>query len=516
MLTARVRCRLGAVVLGGVLAGAALSAQAQSPPLPPSDALVAELHATAYRWCPWAATHRCSDCVIPLKDSAQGPATQQVLGLLRGKRGGTARIVAQQVDNHQLAFSVESEGPAGDYEGTILLGAGAPQLPVKLSVSVKHEVVLPLIVLTLGIWLALALKRYVGVIRGLWTLQQREAALALAFLASHGRFVAASRGQPYATFAIEPPFSTERTQLAATIEAIKKTSGLTIDTSQPTYKDLIQRFERLEKVAASWGTFAGRLARASEVNAAVSAAAAQLPPVVGDPEIALSADLSSRLAGRPFTELNEYERHEAELAPALAFAAGWLKMAERIVEASEWMATLEAQSAVGPAEKKDFEDARKNLGAAAQSLRRAQSPDDLETIRKQLEALEQTLGRIGSRPTGLRRDAAARLLRGFVRRTRLEMAGTADDDLSAAEAATQDPLVRLESYRERQRRWDRAMGVIAFAIALLTALQKFYLDKPFGSLGDYINLLLVGLATRAAVEAVATALDWYQAASASR
>jgi hypothetical protein len=55
------------------------------------------------------------------------------------------------------------------------------------------------------------------------------------------------------------------------------------------------------------------------------------------------------------------------------------------------------------------------------------------------------------------------------------------------------------------------MTLIACAIAILTGLQKFYFDKPFGALGDYVNLLLVGLATRAAVEAVATAFDWYHA-----
>ena len=74
-----------------------------------------------------------------------------------------------------------------------------------------------------------------------------------------------------------------------------------------------------------------------------------------------------------------------------------------------------------------------------------------------------------------------------------------------------DAAARLNYYDELLSGWDFRIGLLAFTVAVLTALQRYYLDKPFGSAGDYINLLLVGLATRTALDAIATAFDWYHA-----
>jgi hypothetical protein len=41
------------------------------------------------------------------------------------------------------------------------------------------------------------------------------------------------------------------------------------------------------------------------------------------------------------------------------------------------------------------------------------------------------------------------------------------------------------------------------------ASEILHFDNPLGTGGDDVNLLLVALATRAAVDAIATAFDWY-------
>ncbi len=45
-------------------------------------------------------------------------------------------------------------------------------------------------------------------------------------------------------------------------------------------------------------------------------------------------------------------------------------------------------------------------------------------------------------------------------------------------------------------RGDKRLTLLAFAIATLTALHQYYLGKPFGTLKDYIGLLLLGFGTK--------------------
>jgi hypothetical protein len=501
---------IGVLVLVG---GGAIVTAAGDPP-PPTDARVAEIHATAYRWCRWTQVHRYSDRDIPLKVSAGTTTKGQLLGVLHGKRGGTAQVYAGTPGSFQLPIDVSGAGPAGEYTGTIQLGAtDEKQGPVTVSLVVKDELPLFVLVLLMSTYVALWLKRYIGVIRGVWALHQREAALALVYVKGQETFAAVAAGRPYEGYAIAGAFAAERQALQAELAAIQKASGLSIDTSSPDYKRTLQHFERLERIAASWGSFASRLGEAEDLAIAVRTAAGHLPPVTGSPRSAVLSMLTALLEGRPFDALSRYENREVELAAAAALARAWLVTASRIAAAAKYADEIDQDPAVPAVNKQQLPAARAALAGVGRSLTLAQDADDLRAVKSALFDVDETLGALGTHPRPPSRHFAEGILRtfGIDPHTIAAANGVGVQARDSDAAVPEDPAARLEFYRRRQQEWDSRIGWIAVGVAILTALQKYYLDKPFGSAGDYLNLVLIGLATRAAVDALGTAFDWYRA-----
>jgi hypothetical protein len=496
-----------AVTLG---AATAVGYGAPDTPAVPSDAAVAEVHAAAYGvmreigipiW-------RCSQCVIPLKGGTTTP-DGQLLGVLHGKRGGSARVVARNVDDGKLRFRVQATGTAADFEGTIQLGRpDQKQTPIKLVVTVKDEPLLPLLTLGLGIWLALLLKRQVGVIRSVWILRQREAALALAFRKSHSAFTHRSAGQPYGKYDISAAFEEARQKLVLALDGLEAASRLSLDTSTADYKSTIGTFERLDRIVASWSSFAARAAKAAVAAVTVRTDAADLPRLSGTEEIQLAQALDELLEGRTL-DLEAYEAVETRMAATTSFAAEWSKLAHRIARVSDAADELKNGSDISDDDMRLIAASRDQLAGAVQLIKEAIDSETLKAATDAVVAAERTLAPVRARHGILHRGEMGQLLRTL--RGPRSIIIRESDAAEEAPPPPEDPERRLAFYRRQQLRWDRAMTWIACGVALVTGLQKFYLDKPFGTPGDYLNLLLVGLATRAAVEAIATAFDWYRA-----
>ncbi len=99
----------------------------------------------------------------------------------------------------ELRLRLPAVAYAGKYEGAIDLNpaddkAGA----VKLTVTVTDLVIWPMLVLAVGIALALALQRYLGVQRTVWRLREDAAALREALDKARWHFAGKARGQTYA------------------------------------------------------------------------------------------------------------------------------------------------------------------------------------------------------------------------------------------------------------------------------------------------------------------------------
>jgi hypothetical protein len=56
-------------------------------------------------------------------------------------------------------------------------------------------------------------------------------------------------------------------------------------------------------------------------------------------------------------------------------------------------------------------------------------------------------------------------------------------------------------------RWDTAVALLSFVVAVATGFRDLYLDKPFGTAKDYVSLALVGVTTRLALDLLGAAID---------
>jgi hypothetical protein len=49
---------------------------------------------------------------------------------------------------------------------------------------------------------------------------------------------------------------------------------------------------------------------------------------------------------------------------------------------------------------------------------------------------------------------------------------------------------------------------LAFIVAVLTGLDSFYLGRPFGTIKDYVGIVVWALGTKVTVDMVSAALGW--------
>ena len=71
-----------------------------------------------------------------------------------------------------------------------------------------------------------------------------------------------------------------------------------------------------------------------------------------------------------------------------------------------------------------------------------------------------------------------------------------------------DDAERVRYYQRALRRWDSRFACLAFAIALITGLNQFYFgQKPFGSLLDYLTILIWGLSVKVALDVLNGGLE---------
>ena len=483
-------------------------------PIPPQP-LVQELRATGFRLARPFPVWRCSGCTIPLAAPSNAPAADTLLGVLHGKRRGFARVVAGENQDDggtaRLRLLIETAGPAGEYSGVVQLGEpDDKKTAVALTVDVKDEVLVPLVVLMFGTWAALKIKRYLGVLRSMWALREREAKLALTFGASQAAFADAAGHQPYAGYSIAAPFIAEQKTLVNDLGDLERASGLGIDTGGAAYKAVLKSFDRLENIAKDWGVFASSLAKVDSMLARLRVAAEGLPATTGDVRPRVVEAVAPLLTKPSPGALVDHERHVAAVMKALAFGDTWLTLASEVARDWEWATSLRATHPNDP----KLDRALGLLAAAAHELRDATDAEDLAAHKTDLDidAVEAILASIEPRPPLRTTVKNISLVEGF---RHLNLDDLLNIDVSTARTQTrrvpEDHAERLAFYRAQQKRWDRRIGLVAFAIAMLAGLNSYYFDKPFGSLSDYVGLLLVALGTRAAADAVGATLEWFGA-----
>ena len=485
--------------------------------------LTDKLTVHAYRWLPFSSLWTCGECAVPLNGPLDLKTTalrnDVPLGGIQNKEGGAAAVFwtgGQSVSSEgisQLPVSLRGLDGAGQYEGQLKLdAAGNKAQGVSLSVDASDIVAWPILVIGASVWLGLRAQRYINVTRAVWLLREEEAALGDDFKESQRRFVEGTRATPSAGYSISEALKNERRALREKISGLQTNATLSLDTAGEPYQSMLAAFKKIREAIALWGDFTDEL---SSLRAALGtqADAGAPPPNYEGQTPALLQALASLLVGRSLT-LADLTQTDADVRAAIAAAQLWHTLKDRLDKDSERFQALVGFSA------QLTQDQQSRLTAAGQKLAAervglwdadtAESLSGIASPGGDLDSAEQELRGLLSEVGGAHPAAASAALTTGDLITHGDIGLLSKSFAKGAESPAEPAgdAEREQFYARAMRRWDRRLTLLAFAVATLGGLNQYYLGKPFGTVKDYVALILIGLGTRVALEAAGAAFGW--------
>jgi len=480
-----------------LLAAAAVASPEEAAKTPPLVPLVDALAVTVYR-TPFVGLERCPDCRLPVRPGGSADGVRNTaIGGASSDHGGWVRVFARGLGGERdpaLGLDVSDPPHAGLYRGRIDVDPANPAAGnVALVVAVKHEWPFPVVVLGLSVWAALHIKRYLGLWRGLWTLREKEAALGAAALESEAAFAAAAHGHGFAGLSVQADLMARRRVLSAGLDALGRTADA-LNPDSLAYRAIDVELDALAASLAQWTALAARLGALDDALQSARAAAAAVPadlrgattggrpPRAFDAAVVLTGPQAVKLADLPgLAQQIDLER---------AFLVAWDEEARDVAALRAVVPDPSAGAAV-----KAVHDA---LAAIVTRLWYVVRTDDVERMGLK-DAIVQARAAIDRLPPEPARTP--------VRAAAPTPVASSPAPFPPGGDAPANDAARRTFYADLRRRWDTAIGWLAFAVALATGLNQLYLDQPFGTPRDYLALALLGLGTRAALDTLGTVLD---------
>lgn len=505
----------------------AVEAKTDKPAKIKPQPLVTELTINYYRWlpltnswfcCPWA----CCDCLLPLK---KGPTSEtvdleKVLGGIQRELGGAALVlrgdIVTQADSSQLRLKFKDLNFAGKYKGKIDLSSD-PKEPrsVALTINAKDIVLVPIVVIALGVYLAFKMKQYLGSRRTIFELRAQEAALGEKYQRSQAKFSADSQQHPYASYSIAKDLEDNRRALIGKIDSLQQSTSLTLDTANPAYKEILDNLKSLGADLDAWGTFAGKLAALQDAIEEASRLAGALPADLKrgltSPNPSFLTESINLLEGKELT-LSQFRNISEAITKARDFAALWEDLIQELQ--TDWDQLTILKNHAEPANKTKLDEAEAKLRDAANDLWKAKTAQDMEDRATKTDILEaetimSALIPKDETPVTPHRTIASLALSG-ADRSRLYRSFAGERSFNAErnlwDASKSDAERRLD-YEKRMRDWDLCLAILAFLIAVLVGLNTHYLNKPFGTISDYVTVLLYGVGVKATLDTIYAAID---------
>lgn len=475
-----------------------------------------------YRLVPFTQLWTCHDCLLPLRptiSAGQVPSLKPGTPLAGVKReeGGfgivswTGETISSKSGIQQLRMSVVDLDHAGKYDGTLRLNSvGEKTAEVAVTIKASDLFVWPILIIGLGIWLALSVKRYINVKRTIWGLREQEAALGIEYKKSQQRFADASQGFPYAAYSVADDLNEKRRELLDKIDSLKRSAGLAIDETSESYKSLLADLKALEGLIAAWGTFADDL---DTLRRELATPAVFGSPLLDSGRPALLASYGGLLAGGPIT-LAEFADLRKEVSNSIASAREWFSLKSRIDKDVEQLAQLTAKLPQPTDDQKArLSSISQKLVVAKTLLWQAATIEELAnltimdgTLLLAEQEFYELAAALASAP-GPDGGAANAM-------TASMMSGVATPFIDASRSGQEllgvptDDTARERFYATAIRRWDMLIALLAFIIAVLTGLDKFYFGQPFGTLKDYVAIFLWAIGTKLTLDAISTAFGW--------
>jgi hypothetical protein len=440
------------------------------------------------------------DYYLPLKANRSCPAAT-VGGLVRDGGGATSVTATCTPQGVRLSFP-NLDHRVGDYTGTIDLDPADDQKgAVTLTLRRTDNWPLPLAVLIIGIGVALLAARQSGRLNTLSKAEEDLLRVRAGAVTAAERFTAKAGTAGWASYTFEPAFGDRADATEASLRSLRRAFG-PLDDKDETFQRALGDTATLRRIAEAWPAFADRLADlAAALPVAATIAAGDRPGGAATPEPALLAPARELLGGERLdfdaildrVALVDATATVARRWPADAAAVKHLEQRADLIEA--------AIRDAGPEHRPDLSkvnEAREAISRAHLTMWEATDPagyrpgDDLTAADGVLDGLswylpDENLAAAGAqhRSPARRRDASA-------------------SDLKQTLDA---PLRRLR--RVAAARWTGNLLVllVTVAVTVVSGLALWYDDKPFGTLPQYLTLLLWGFTAQAALTSLAAALD---------
>jgi hypothetical protein len=375
----------------------------------------------------------------------------------------------------------------GHFEGDVYFSGGTDRkAAVSLIVEGRDHWIWPTLVITLGIVLAALSKMYVGTFRTLWILRRQEADLGRLIKDATLSFSGSASTSRYSPLA---DFERQRADFRSSLDSFQSWER-SIQDNRTFFSDRLQRLSTLQNQISDWAALGHDLmALAQQIDQTLGeiGASDKSSEAVDCPSgLARAKDLyvGCPVAGVELGDIRAKVKAEA------TFLADWRKSGE------ELRLVVTRLDQVVPGEKKDglsqaIEKARIDLWSAT-------SDSDLSEAEKEIAGIAAEMATwLGSKSPDIR-----------------ELTTIVGEEQTVADS-THDAVpdaVPLDKERKRFFGWlieagDGATFTIGAGLAVLTALNTYYIDKPFGTLHDYLSLFLTAAGTKAAVDVVAALVD---------
>jgi hypothetical protein len=452
--------------------------------------------------------------LVPLNTTAGSLdlTTDKPLGYV-GRAGGVApvfwsgelRDIAGD-KGRAAVLEVRNLSGVGEYKGSIDLVPGVEGGEVEITVGVTDAIYWAALVLLVGIVIAFALKRLIGVKRVQSELGESLAEINATFARARRDFSTETAGQPYGAYDLLPVFDAASEEAKAKIDALSRNFGVGIDSAA--HDEANAALGSMREAADSWQPFgeslAGLALHLGELNSDLPGEGGDDIWPAGRPQIL--AEPPKLLNGHAFASFDEYSECRGKVADAGELLSYWDSLRRQLAEYRELQRRL-LEGNHPTADREALEGLEPSMQEIANELWRVTSEAELaeRESKEDLLRIEKVLSRFPIPPASPGKPDVLSTARVLVARTGLTVAssggpvaGTERTEFQWAEMA--------KKLRQRRFALDLLIAAGALGIALFAGLNALYFGKEFGTPADYLNALLWGGTTEGAMAGLIAAL----------
>lgn len=439
-------------------------------------------------WKPWPLT-----IDVPLANTikpATVPPDGSIVGYLHSESGEYVAVELQQIASEASPNTLVARLRVNSmreprYEGDLYFSAARDRkVALSLIVEAQDYWIWPTVVIALGIVLAALSKIYVGTFRTLWILRRQEADLGRLIKEATKSF---DDSAPFSRYSPATDFEEQRVAFRSRLDSFQSWER-TIQDNRTFFSDRLKDLSTIQKQISDWVILGHKLPLLKEQIDLTDKYTPDksVSELGGPPRLLESA--KALLIGGPIAGSSV-----AGLLADVEAATGILPVWRN--RANELQSAIDRLRELPPGEKRDL--LSETMSQACIKLVNVSSDADLAAADKDIGSIVARL------------NMALKPKSGPTDNLKEEVSGTTP---VRATYVTVTKSIPTDNSRRRIFGWlieagDGATFTIGAALAVLTALDTYYIGKPFGTTHDYVNLFLAAAGTKAAVDLVAALVD---------